>query len=222
LGNIRRSRGYNYEHTLVQRLNNGQWRARRLGGSSTGLPDIVAVNNDTGILLTIEAKSGTSDILYVPLDQIERCLMVRNMFSIYPERHIILAFKFMGKKRFRRKNETIYESRRLIEYYKVADIVIGMKALPIVKCTYDGKTYAIFRNKTLPLDLPDYNMPFHKLVPRVTMVARARSQAKATKTIRTVTEKKLLTPLPLVLLDKEDEGIGIGSRTRKRQRKSEP
>jgi Holliday junction resolvase len=181
-----------------------------LGGSSTGLPDIVAVNNDAGIL-------------YVPLDQIERCLMVRNMFSIYPERHIILAFKFMGKKRFRRKNETIYESRRLIEYYKVADIVIGMKALPIVKCTYDGKTYAIFRNKTLPLDLPDYNMPFHKLAPRVTMVARARSQAKATKTIRTVTEKKPLTPLPLVLLDKEDEGIGgIGSRTRKRQRKSEP
>jgi Holliday junction resolvase len=206
----------------VQRLNNGQWRARRLGGSSTGLPDIVAVNNDTGILLTIEAKSGTSDILYVPLDQIERCLMVRNMFAIYPERHIILAFKFMGKKRFRRKNETVYESRRLIEYYKVADIVIGMKALPIVKCTYDGKTYAIFRNKTVPLELPDYKMPFHKFVRRVTMVARARLQPKATKTIRTVTEKKLLTALPLVLLDKKDEGIGTGSRNRQRERKSEP
>src|SRR3712207_8172559 len=38
--------------------------------------------------------------------QIERCLIVRKMFGIYPERHIILAFKFMGKKRFRRKNET--------------------------------------------------------------------------------------------------------------------
>lgn len=201
----------------MQRLNNGQWRARRLGGSSTGLPDIVAVNNDAGILLTIEAKSGTSDILYVPLDQIERCLMVRNMFSIYPERHIILAFKFMGKKRFRRKNETIYESRRLIEYYKVADIVIGMKALPIVKCTYDGKTYAIFRNKTVSLGLPDYNMPFHKLTRRAPLVGRAGLQAKATKTIRTVTEKKLLTPLPLALFDKEDEGIGTGSRTRKRQ-----
>jgi Holliday junction resolvase len=182
LGNIRRSRGYNYEHTLVQRLNNGQWRARRLGGSSTGLPDIVAVNNDAGILLTIEAKSGTSDILYVPLDQIERCLIVRNMFGIYPERHIVLAFKFMGKKRFRRKNETVYESRRLIEYYKVADIVVGMKALPIIKCTYDGKTYAIFSNKTVPLALPDYNMPFHKLVRQVTVMAPARLQAKTRKT----------------------------------------
>src|SRR3712207_7195664 len=50
--------------------------------------------------------------------QIERCLIVRKMFGIYPERHIILAFKFMGKKRFRRKNETVYESRKLIEYYK--------------------------------------------------------------------------------------------------------
>jgi Holliday junction resolvase len=188
LGNIRRSRGYNFEHTLVQRLNNGQWRARRLGGSSTGLPDIVAVNNDAGILLTIEAKSGTSDILYVPLDQIERCLIVRNMFGIYPERHIVLAFKFMGKKRFRRKNETVYQSRRLIEYYKVADIVVGMKALPIIKCTYDGKTYAIFRNnRTVPLDLPDYNMPFHKLARRVPVMAPARLQPKATKTKTTRT-----------------------------------
>ena len=160
-----------------------------MGGSSTGLPDIVAVNNEAGILLTIEAKSGTSDILYVPLDQIERCLIVRKMFGIYPERHIILAFKFMGKKRFRRKNETVYESRRLIEYYKVADIVVGMKALPIIKCTYDGKTYAIFSNKTVPLDLPDYRMPFHKLTRRVQVIAPARAlarlQTKAAKTIIT-------------------------------------
>lgn len=143
-----------------------------MGGSSTGLPDIVAVNNDAGILLTIEAKSGTSDILYVPQDQIERCLMVRNMFGIYPQRHIILAFKFMNKKRFRRKNQTVYESRRLIEYYKVADVVAGMKVLPtIIKCTYDGKTYAILKNKTMPLKMPEYTMPFQKLVHRVNVMA---------------------------------------------------
>jgi Holliday junction resolvase len=171
LANIRRSRGYNFEHALVQRLNNGKWRARRLGGSSTGLPDIVAVNNDAGILLTIEAKSGTSDILYVPQDQIERCLVVRSMFGIYPQRHIILAFKFMNKKRFKRKNQTVYESRKLIEYYKVADVVVSMKVLPIIKCTYDGKTYAILRNKTISLKMPDYTMPFHKLARQVTVMA---------------------------------------------------
>jgi Holliday junction resolvase len=104
------------------------------------------------------------------------------MFGIYPERHIVLAFKFMGKKRFRRKNETVYESRRLMEYYKVADIVVGMKSLPIIKCTYDGKTYAIFRNKTVRLDLPDYSMPFHKLGRRVPVMAPARLKPKATKT----------------------------------------
>lgn len=163
MGNIRRSRGYSYEYTLVQRLNNGPWHARRLGGSSTGLPDIVAVNNNNGILLTIEAKSGTSDILYVPQDQIERCLLIRNMFGIYPVRHIILAFKFMSKKRFRRKNRTVYESRQLLEYYKVADVVAEMNLIPIIKCTYHGKTYAIHNNKTVSLNLPDYSMPFHNI-----------------------------------------------------------
>jgi len=171
LGNIRRSRGYGYEHALVQRMNNGVWYTRRLGGSSTGLPDIVAVNNTAGILLTIEAKSGTSDILYVPQDQVERCLMIRNMFGIYPERHIILAFKFMSKKRFRRKNETVYENRKLLEYYKVADMVADMSVLPIIKCTYDGRTFAIHKGKTVALNLPDYSMPFQKIARRVATAA---------------------------------------------------
>lgn len=148
----------------MQRLNSGPWSARRLGGSSTGLPDIVAVNNSDGILLTIEAKSGTSDILYVPQDQLYRCMIVRNMFGIYPHRHIIFAFKFMSKKRFRRKNQTVYETRKLVEYYKVADVVASMKNLPIIKCTYDGRTYAIYKNRrTMALDLADYEMPFQKL-----------------------------------------------------------
>lgn len=164
MGNIRRSRGYNFEHTLVQRLSSGSWAARRLGGSSTGLPDIVAVNNTNGILLTIEAKSGTSDILYVPQDQLMRCMVIRNMFGIYPERHIVLAFKFMSKKRFRRKNQTVYETRKLLEYYKVADIIQKMKNLPVIKCTYEGRTFALYKNdRTLPLDLPEYAMPFQSL-----------------------------------------------------------
>jgi Holliday junction resolvase len=173
LSNIRRSRGYAFEHTLVQRLNNNRWQARRLGGSSTGLPDIVAVNNSDGILLTIEAKSGTSDILYVPQDQLARCMIIREMFGVYPMRHIILAFKFMNKKRFRRKNETIYESRRLLEYYKVADSVVDAnrgRYFPIIKCTYDGKTYAIYKRKTVSLNLPDYVMPFHNTTTSLNMI----------------------------------------------------
>ena len=123
LGNIRRSRGYSYEHTLVQRLNNGSWVARRLGGSGTGLPDIVAVNNKEATLLSIEAKSGTADVLYVRPDQLQRCLLIRDMFGYYKTKHVILAFKFMRKKRFTRKKQVVYEKRRLIEYYKIADIL---------------------------------------------------------------------------------------------------
>lgn len=162
MGNIRRSRGYNYEHTLVQRFNGSKWEARRLGGSSTGLPDIVAVNNKEGILLTIEAKSGTGDILYVPQDQIERCMVIRNMFGVYPTRHVVLAFKFMSKKRFRRKNKTVYEQRKLAEYYKKADAILDMKPLPAVKCTYEGKTFVIIDGKSKEVDLPELPMPFSK------------------------------------------------------------
>jgi Holliday junction resolvase len=161
LGNLRRSRGYGYEHTLVQRFNDASgWQARRLGGSSTGLPDIVAVNNGEGIMLTIEAKSGTGDILYVPQDQIERCMVVRDMFSIYPTRHIVFAFKFMSKKRFRRKSKVVYEQRKLVEYYKVADGLAGAGPPQAVKCTYDGRTFAMLGGKTVELALPDLPMPF--------------------------------------------------------------
>ena len=164
MSNIRRSRGYSYEHTLVQRLNNGVWHARRLGGSSTGLPDIIAVNNVEAILLSIEAKSGTGDALYVPQDQIKRSLIIRNMFSFYKKRHFILAFKFMRKKRYRRKGQVVYEQRKLIEYYKVADTFDTMDDIPVVKCTYDGKTFAIHGNNSVRLNLPDYVMPFQKII----------------------------------------------------------
>ena len=159
--NIRRSRGYNFEHRLVQRLNSGDWNARRLGGSSTGLPDIIAVNNKTGTLLTIEAKSGTGDILYVPADQIQRCLLVNQMFSYYEKRHIVLAFKFMGKKRFKRKDQIVYEGRRLVEHFKLANILSKRDEYPVVKCKYDGTTFAIYQNKCGErLPLPKYQMPF--------------------------------------------------------------
>jgi Holliday junction resolvase len=161
MGNIRRSRGYSFEHTLVQRLNNGVWNARRLGGSSTGLPDIIAVNNTEAILLSIEAKSGTGDILYVPQDQIKRSLLIRNMFSFYTTRHFILAFKFMRKKRYMRKGQIVYEHRKLIEYYKVADIFDEIDDIDAVKCTYDGKIFSIKGGRSKTINLPDYVMPFY-------------------------------------------------------------
>jgi Holliday junction resolvase len=160
LGNIRRSRGYSYEHTLVQRLNDESWIARRLGGSSTGLPDIVAVNNKEAILLSIEAKSGTGDALYVGPDQLQRCLLIKDMFGYYRTKHVILAFKFMRKKRVTRKKQVVYEKRRLVEYYKIADKLNKLESVPVVKCTYSGKTYVMYNGKFTMQSLPSYIMPF--------------------------------------------------------------
>ena len=83
MGNIRRSRGYSFEYSIVNRINNRNWIAKRLGGSSVGLPDIIAVNNNKAILLVIEAKSGTGESLNVPSDQIERCFSIFKMFRYY-------------------------------------------------------------------------------------------------------------------------------------------
>ena len=158
--NIRRSRGYNFEYSLVNRLNNAKWTARRLGGSSTGLPDIVAVNNRSKTLISIEAKSGTSNALYVPPDQLERCFLISKMFRVYPHRHVILAFKFMRKRRVTEKNELIYKNRKLIEYYKIADKLEMEKEYPIIKCNYDGDTFAIRGKNIKSIMLPDYDVPF--------------------------------------------------------------
>jgi hypothetical protein len=48
-----------------------------------------------------------------------------------------------------------------------------MSVLPIIKCTYDGRTYALHKNKTAALNLPDYSMPFQKIVRRITTVTPA-------------------------------------------------
>jgi Holliday junction resolvase len=151
---------------LVQRLNNESWIARRLGGSSTGLPDIVAVNNKEATLLSIEAKSGTGDVLYVQPDQLERCLLIRDMFGYYRTKHVILAFKFMRKKRFTRKKKVIYEKRKLVEYYKVADKLNRRGSIPVVKCTYGGSTFVMNNGKFMKKTLPNYVMPFSTIQTR--------------------------------------------------------
>lgn len=160
LNRIRRNRGYSFEHVLVQKLNGNVWNARRLGGSSANLPDIIAVNNKESIFLSIEAKSGTSDNLYVPSDQIQRCFQIRDMFQVYRTAHVILAFKFMQKRRVREEGRTVYAHRKLQEYYKIADRYSKNKNLPIIKCTYDGSTYEIRDDQTRKIYLKDYIMPF--------------------------------------------------------------
>ena len=151
----RRQRGYNWEDTLVKRFNAlDDWKAFRLGSPSVALPDVLAVSSKKSTIFTIEAKSGTGTTLHVPFDQIVRCLNWTNHFELYNKRNVVLAFKFLSKKRI---GVGKYENRQLREFYKVWD---KSKKIVDCVCTYDGKTYALINGKQKKLFLKDYEMPF--------------------------------------------------------------
>lgn len=112
---IRRNRGYAFEASVVAALNKDGWEARRLGGSSVGMPDVVAVNNKLGILYSMECKSTKSVDAYIPQDQLLRCLTVRNMFSRYENGFVVLGFKFAANKPV---NEFVVSKRTGKKYRK--------------------------------------------------------------------------------------------------------
>lgn len=155
IARTRRQRGYHWEDTLVKRFNALEnWKAFRLGSPSVALPDILCVNNIDSVIFTIEAKSGTGTTLTVPFDQIIRCMNWTENFKIYNTRKVILAFKFLSKKRI---GKGIYERRELREFFKVWDI----KEKPIdIVCKYDGATYSLNQGKKQIMNLKNYEMPF--------------------------------------------------------------
>ena len=159
----RRQRGYQWEDTIVKRFNStDSWKAFRLGSPSIALPDVLAVSTENDAIFTIEAKSGTSTSLPVPADQIERCLSWIKTFDIYKKRNVLLAFKFLSKKRI---DIGKYESRELREYFKIWD-----ESLDITDCvcTYEGKFYAKIDGSRKELFLKECKMPFktkQRLVP---------------------------------------------------------
>ena len=155
ISRTRRQRGYQWEDTLVKRFNKlDNWKAFRLGSPSVALPDILSLNNDDSIIFTIEAKSGTSTSLTVPFDQIVRCMNWTENFKVYQTREVILAFKFLSKKRI---GNSLYEKRELREFFKVWNT----KRTPIdIVCKYDGTTYGLNKGKRKSIKLKDYRMPF--------------------------------------------------------------
>ena len=152
---IRRQRGYQWEDTIVKRFNGTEkWKAFRLGSPSIALPDVLAVNTEDSIIFTIEAKSGTGTSLPVPADQIERCLEWIKTFDIYKKRNVLLAFKFLSKKRI---GLGTYESRELREFYKIWD-----ESLEITDCvcTYEGNFFAKINGMRKEIFLKECPMPF--------------------------------------------------------------
>jgi len=151
----RRQRGYHWEDTIVKRFNSAEdWRAFRLGSPSIALPDVLAVNTSESVIFTIEAKSGTSTSLPVPADQIVRCLDWIKTFDIYKKRKVLLAFKFLSKKRI---DIGKYESRELREYFKIWDETLDITDCV---CTYEGKFFAKIDGSRKELFLKECLMPF--------------------------------------------------------------
>jgi len=155
IAKIRRQRGYQWEDTLVKRFNSVEnWKAFRLGSPSVALPDVLVVSDEFLTIFAIEAKSGTGTTLYVPYDQIERCLIWANNFRVYKTRKVILAFKFLSKKRI---GVGKYERRKLHEFYKIWDN--NKKAVDCV-CTYDGDMYTLTNGIRKKLRLKNLHIPF--------------------------------------------------------------
>ena len=156
IARTRRQRGYHWEDTIVKRFNALEdWKAFRLGSPSVALPDVLVVSTKNNTIFTIEAKSGTGTTLQVPFDQIIRCLKWTDTFQLYKKRKVILAFKFLSKKRI---DIGKYESRELREFFKVWDE--SLKITDCV-CTYDGDTFSLENRKRTKISLEDYPMPFN-------------------------------------------------------------
>lgn len=147
----RRERGYSFEKTIVDFFNKHPgWQARRLGGSSTGLPDIVITNNNNkSILYTVEAKSRKNDNkAIIENDQIVRCFDVLHLFGIYKTREVVFAFKFMANKEGERhtinkktgkKTKKLIHKRKLQYWFFVCQDNAFMQEIEKLQCTYDGK-----------------------------------------------------------------------------------
>jgi Holliday junction resolvase len=108
-----------------------------------------------------------SDALYVPQDQLQRCMDVCTMFGYYKEKYVILAFKFMSKKRIVIKGQKAYEKRELKYYYKNVNYVFNTEHRPIFKCNYAGELFAIIDGQTFSTETKgayslDYDMSFLK------------------------------------------------------------
>lgn len=146
ISRIRKSRGQGFERDLVKRYRAAGWWSYRTGGNSAYLPDVMATNDSTGELDVVEAKAGAKDHLYVEWDQIERDIFLINGFKLYPKRRIVLAFKFLSKKR---KGDG-YLRRELREFYKLVpeELWDSLRGQTIC-CHYERGN-----------DLPDYSPPF--------------------------------------------------------------
>ena len=127
---LRQARGYAFERFIVNSFNQSGWTARRLGGSTTDLPDVVATSSSKQMLFSMECKSTIGDACYVPTDQLLRCHEILRMFDVYSWRYIVLALKFAKSKNSKAK--------KLQYWYFVVDDFNNLSNMKSIKCNRAG------------------------------------------------------------------------------------
>ena len=143
----RKQRGYVFESSIVEKLNNSTfWIAKRLGSPSTNLPDVMGINNACKTVIAIEAKSTVGNLVYIPQDQIERCRDWVNLFRIYDNKIVVLAFKF-GQ---------VPDKRKLTYFYKV----FPHKTIEPceIKCNSLGFTWRKIEGSWISFGLQDFEL----------------------------------------------------------------
>jgi len=160
----RQARGYKFETDLVKAFNQGNWKARRLGGSSSGLPDVGIMNDTQSILYAVEAKSTVYNFCTVPVKQIQRCLNYLNLYSLYQNKYVILAFKFASKRSKRSTNSKVKILREKPTYFFF--IIKGFKDKKLERvqafnCNSKGKVTFIVDNPQEGEQFDDYAIIDH-------------------------------------------------------------
>lgn len=146
----RRNRGYSFETSIVHKVNDiAYWSARRLGGASTYLPDVIITNYD-GAALTLECKSThEKKDLYIPPDQVLRCIDTLSLFSYYRVKNVVFAFKFGQSKGNKLKEYFFYCNDGLLE-----KIIDNLDKLNFIKCTRNGVAKLVCGDGSINLGQP--------------------------------------------------------------------
>ena len=170
---LRRGRGYSFETRVVAELNSHEWRARRLGGSSMGLPDVVAVSTYNDTLYSIECKSTKSTAAYVPQDQLLRCKEITQMFDKYTNRYVVLGFKFAANKAEIRNKRKI-KKRKLKYFFFIISDTRYFDEIEWFKCDDTGRIS--FKSKTMPNEILQKYQLFDKIMLDISLLRTRMNQ----------------------------------------------
>lgn len=150
---IIRSRGYSFEKKIVESLLKIEdWNAKRLGGTTTTMPDIIASNVNKSIFLAIECKSTDSTQVSIEKDQIDRLI---DTIESQPYKHKYACFAFKFKRKVYPNAKRIAPLKYLVYGFKDLDIgmidhVTAYRGSDMIKMLQKQKNGYLFVTEPMP------------------------------------------------------------------------